>query len=1232
MPSSVDAAASSSLSQGDDDDGNGIGDDKNNNNDNTDQRPIYYDEKNYVNDGDIIPSRRTDPSTSSRSRRTTRQKQQQQRPTGLFFLDEFLLDNGDDNFLEPEDEYVTVNLQGLGLVKGIIETNFGDDDENGSGGGSNNDVGGSGDDLRCHFFGGIPYAEAPVGNRRWAPPIQINPWMPTVLDATTYGSDCHQVIDPLLNPLADAGKMSEDCLSLNVFRPASPLPRTVSPSEGTETGGNYDYESEDDDDDDETFLPVMVWFHGGAFQQGASRRPEYDARRMVTHDDSPVIVVTVNYRLGSLGFLVSRQLGLYGNYGLMDQRAAMYFVKQHIRSFGGDPDNITLFGESAGAVMIGLHLQMENHFVPTVQQEEDSYKNHQKSTGSEKKTSQDKITDDSHSSGKSNAQPNNDRLFHKAILQSNPMGYQFRSVVVADFLGDALRRAVDCNDLDCMRSEAVEDLMRAQSSLMGVPRSVGDFFSWGPTLTTSSIFASDGGGSSSTTIISQRSESYSHVQLDSRSLFTSIADGSEDDDFDEMMKRYQRPDRSRSKSVGRKSVSSSFAVNVTQPLLTLDRVPSDIPIIIGTNSQEGEMFVHGAFPLSMSKAVYWMFVGALFKDSAPKVLKHYRPYVHELEDQAKALSDRQLREEEARQYVVEHQSELEFEYDELLKNSTISATVGTTRSVSFEPVPEKGDDDMKWNERGGAQDQELPEESDAAVPVRIQQVKRHFGTITESFNGWANRTKERLLPAPHPDELRRKQEHRAELEKQRAKERALKAASKVVIDYRPVMSRIISDYLFRCPSWHYAHLLSLHRVQTAKRKQFSVKHGLVVNSTSQSTEEMYGDDGMQPDDIIDVSNNVFVYRFSHPTHIPGFQECWGQSCHTAELPYIFEAMDIIRTDYSTLSEKAQDEAPTAPDYPYTDLLAAYNRSKYHSMHADDVAEIEASHDGTDSDGSTITKSFRRILRHVLGEKHMWDTARDDADHEVATEMARRWIAFASTGNPNFEESRRGRKSTERSPKEEWVPWRYVPKDDGGELSPGKGTTDSDINSFEQFLPWDQRQLTQLWHDLVERDNQGSDGRGKNANDLSEIERQVELGKAYRRRALELMEMEVAEDDSLRTEFRRRPPEQPSAADLKDNEIIDHENIPNHQMIRRIQRFAQDMGVLGSGLRGDERWLLQGSGDKSNGSPGQKDGNQYNSYWDDAFFPQLLEIKWPSEGRLVEMDCSCDFWERIRYRY
>jgi carboxylesterase 2 len=115
--------------------------------------------------------------------------------------------------------------------------------------------------------------------------------------------------------------MSEDCLYLNIYTPA----------------GAAQSKSQ---------LPVMVWFHGGAFQQGAAKRPEYDGRRLAQAE--MVVVVTVNYRLGALGFLVSSELGLLGNYGLMDQRAALYWIQKHIASFGGNPNSITLFGESAG--------------------------------------------------------------------------------------------------------------------------------------------------------------------------------------------------------------------------------------------------------------------------------------------------------------------------------------------------------------------------------------------------------------------------------------------------------------------------------------------------------------------------------------------------------------------------------------------------------------------------------------------------------------------------------------------------------------------------------------------------------------------------------------------------------------------------------------------------------------------------------------------------------------------
>ena len=354
--------------------------------------------------------------------------------------------------------YVRVTLQNLGVLQGIRT------------------LGG------VDFFGGIPYAAPPVGNLRWAPPEEPPSWRPHILDATQFGPDCSQVVDASLNPLADSKQMSEDCLYLNIYTPA----------------GASSFHKHNNNK-----LPVMLWFHGGAFQQGAAKRPEYDGRRLA--QDENVVVVTANYRLGSLGFLVSSELGLYGNYGLMDQRAVLYFVQKHIERFGGDPNSITVFGESAGAVMIGLHLLMDNQ----------------------------------------------QGLFHRAILQSNPMGYQFRSVVVADFLGDALRRAVDCQDLACLRGEPVEEILRAQSSLMGIPRSVGDFFAWGPTLTHHRQLSWNAAGSGS-------GGGQGGGPMEERSLFS-----------------VETYDKQRE--------STKFAVNVSQPLLNLNLVPDHIPIIIGTN-------------------------------------------------------------------------------------------------------------------------------------------------------------------------------------------------------------------------------------------------------------------------------------------------------------------------------------------------------------------------------------------------------------------------------------------------------------------------------------------------------------------------------------------------------------------------------------------------------------------------------------------------------------------------
>eukprot|EP01094_Clydonella_sp_ATCC50884_P029151 TRINITY_DN902_c0_g1_i1.p1 TRINITY_DN902_c0_g1~~TRINITY_DN902_c0_g1_i1.p1 ORF type:complete len:581 (-),score=196.02 TRINITY_DN902_c0_g1_i1:404-1963(-) len=182
-----------------------------------------------------------------------------------------------------------------------------------------------------HFLG-VPFAAPPLGTLRFRAPQAVAPW-DDPLDATSFKPACIQTGFSLQS----FEETSEDCLTLNVY-----VPHDESTGErATQDGGP---------------LPVMVWIHGGAFTAGSAAN--YAADEMLRHAAVPVVVVTINYRLGVFAYLTLE--GVERNVGLLDQRAALKWVQANIAAFGGDPDRVTLFGESAGGASIALHLAMKD--------------------------------------------------------------------------------------------------------------------------------------------------------------------------------------------------------------------------------------------------------------------------------------------------------------------------------------------------------------------------------------------------------------------------------------------------------------------------------------------------------------------------------------------------------------------------------------------------------------------------------------------------------------------------------------------------------------------------------------------------------------------------------------------------------------------------------------------------------------------------------------------------------
>ena len=236
-------------------------------------------------------------------------------------------------------------------------------------------------------FLGIPYAAPPTGNLRWRPPARPASWE-GVRDATQFGPSCPQ--PTANNPYLPPGPVSEDCLYLNVYTP------TLSDRSG---GGR----------------PVLVWIHGGGLVQDGARN--YDGS-MLAADGT--VVITINYRLGALGFLAhpalaSRPGGPAGNYGLMDQQAALRWVQRNIAQFGGDPHNVTIAGQSAGGLSVLAQL----------------------------------------------VSPGARGLFQRAIVQSGAFALTQQPLAAAEAAGEKLAAAAGCADqtAQCLRSAPVSNLV-----------------------------------------------------------------------------------------------------------------------------------------------------------------------------------------------------------------------------------------------------------------------------------------------------------------------------------------------------------------------------------------------------------------------------------------------------------------------------------------------------------------------------------------------------------------------------------------------------------------------------------------------------------------------------------------------------------------------------------------------------------------------------------------------------
>ena len=249
-----------------------------------------------------------------------------------------------------------------------------------------------------HVFRGVPFAQPPVGDLRWRRPQPVEPWQ-GVRDALEFGPVSIQPSRPAAGPFAgimghSQERMSEDCLYLNIWTP------------GVDDGRR----------------PVMVWIHGGGLFSGSGSSPAYDGAPLASRGDA--VIVTINYRLGALGYLPDPLLAddgeAEGNFGFHDMLAALQWVQGEIAAFGGDPANVTIFGESAGGIAVGILL----------------------------------------------ASPLAEGLFHRAIIQSGAADRLHSRGSVQEMLPFYYHElGVGQPDADELRRLPVEDVLRAQVAL-----------------------------------------------------------------------------------------------------------------------------------------------------------------------------------------------------------------------------------------------------------------------------------------------------------------------------------------------------------------------------------------------------------------------------------------------------------------------------------------------------------------------------------------------------------------------------------------------------------------------------------------------------------------------------------------------------------------------------------------------------------------------------------------------